>query len=176
VQRAYTLIELLIVVILVGLVATVAIPSLAPGESRKLDLAATEIANAMRFARSEAMRLGVAQGYIQVSSPNRIRVFSLDTGSTPATAVYDVYHPIDKQIYDRWLKDQPFAFTGDINRTVSFRGTCNTPAKVYFDAAGIPWCLDPGDVLVDRIDVTLTLGSGSRVVTLHGITGRVTIQ
>jgi prepilin-type N-terminal cleavage/methylation domain-containing protein len=175
-QCAYTLTELLVVVMLLGLAATIAMPSQVPGEGRKLDLAATELANGMRFARSEAMRLGVARGFFQQVSSGRIRVFSLDTGSTPATAVYDVYHPIDKQIYDRQFQNQPYAFTGELIRASSFRGTCNSPAKVYFNAGGIPWCLDPDDVLVDRYDVTLTLGSSSRLVTLHGITGRVTIQ
>jgi prepilin-type N-terminal cleavage/methylation domain-containing protein len=176
VQRAYTLTELLVVIILVGLAATVAMPSLAPGEGRKLDLVASEMANAIRFARDEAMRLGIPMGYRQQSSTRRIRVFSMDTGTTPATIVYDVYHPIDKQIYDRNFEQQPFAFTGGVSQTSTYRGTCNNPGSVFFDAGGIPWCADPDDVLLDRFNVTLTLGSSSRVITLHGITGRVTIQ
>ena len=114
-QRAYTLTELLAVVVLVGLTASVAMPSLAPGESRKLDLAAMEMANAMRFARGEAMRLGIARGFSHNSATKRIRVFSMDTGTTPATLVYDIYHPVDKQIYERKFAQQPFDFAGDIN-------------------------------------------------------------
>ena len=176
VQRAYTLTELLVVIVLVGLAATVAMPSLAPGEGRKLDLVATEIANAIRFARDESIRLGVPMGFRQQSSTRRIRVFSMDTGTTPATLVYDVYHPIDKQIFDRNFEQQPFAFTGSMNPTRTYRGSCSRPGSVFFDAGGIPWCSDPGDVLLDRFDVTLTLGTSSRVVSLNGITGRVTIQ
>ena len=162
--------------VIVSALATVVLPTLAPGQSIKLDLVATEIADAMRFARVEALRLGVARGFRQESTTKRVRVFSMDTQTTPATLVYDIYHPIDKQIYDKSFEVQPFAFTGDMNHTQTYRGTCNTPENIFFDAGGIPWCADPDDVLLDRFDITLTLGVDSRVVTLHGLTGRVTIQ
>jgi prepilin-type N-terminal cleavage/methylation domain-containing protein len=175
-QRAYTIIELLTVVVLLGLAAIIAMPSPTLGESRKLDLTATEIANAMRFARSEAMRTGVAKGFHQQSDAKRIRVFSIDTDTLPVSIEYDVYHPVDKNIYVRQFEQQPFAFDGDIKNTPRYRGACSTTSIIYFDAGGIPWCSDPNDVLLEQFDVTLTLGTSSQVVTLDGITGRVTIQ
>jgi len=175
-QRAYTVIELLVVVVLLGLAATIAMPSTTPGENRKLDLAATEIANAMRFARSEAMRTGDAKGFHQQWSSKRIRVFSIETDTSPATIEFDVYHPVDKNIYVRRFTQQPFVFGGRIENRPDYRGTCDTMSTVYFDAGGIPWCSDPDDVLLERFDVELALGANSRVVTLNGITGRVTIQ
>jgi len=175
-QRAYTVTELLVVVVLLGLAATIAMPSPKPGESRKLDFAAVEIANAMRFARSEAMRTGDAKGFYQQSVAKRIRVFSIDTDSLPATIEYDVYHPVDKTLYVRQFKQQPYAFDGNIEIGPSYRSTCDTTSTVYFDAGGTPWCSDPADVLLKRFDVILTLGTSSRVVTLNGITGRVTVR
>lgn len=175
-QRGYTFFELLMVVVLVGMLATVMVPSLAPSETTKLDLAATEIADAMRFARSEALRLGVARGFRQLSSEKRIRIFSLDSLTSPATLVYDVYHPIDKQLYDKDLTRQPFAFAGTIRQAQAFRGTCDTPDSIYFDAGGVPWCTDPDDVLLEDLELKLILGSDIRRVYLHGISGRVTVQ
>lgn len=175
-SHGYTLTELLVVVVVMAVAATFALPSLSPGDTAKLDLVAADVANTIRFARSESMRLGVARGFRQQSTARRLRVFSMDTGTTPATLVYDVYHPVDRQLYDRQFDQQPFAFTGDISRSVTFRGTCNETGNIFFDANGTPWCADPANVLVEQFDVTLTLGSGSRVITLDGVTGRVTIQ
>jgi len=175
-QRAYTLVELVLVLVIVAVLASVIVPTLAPGESVKLDLAAAEIADAMRFARIEAVRVGEERGFRQESTAKRIRVFSMNTLTSPATLVYDIYHPVDKQIYDRNFGQQPFSFSGNVNHVPTYRGTCTTPENVYFDARGIPWCADPDDVLLESFDVTLTLQGNSRVVTLHGINGRVTIQ
>jgi prepilin-type N-terminal cleavage/methylation domain-containing protein len=175
-QRGYTLLELLVVAIIVGLVATVAIPTSSSGDIATLDLAAAEVADAIRFARGEAMRLGVARGFRQQSGTKHIRVFSMDNATTPATLVYDIYHSVGKHLYDREFDQQPFAFAGTINRNTTFRGTCNQTGNIYFDANGTPWCADPDNVLLDQFDVTLTLGQASRVVRLDSITGRVTVQ
>jgi len=173
-SRGYTLTELLVVVILVCLAASVALPSLRPGEVAKLDSAAAEMANAIRFARTEAMRLADERGFQH--STDRIRLFRLDNGSSPATPVFDVYHPIDKNLYDRNISLAPATFSGTITTTPVFRGTCNQATNIRFDASGTPWCIDPANVPLLRYEIALTQAASSRVVVLQGINGRVTVQ
>lgn len=175
-DSGYTLVEILIVVSLLGIVAVVAVPNFSSVNPQPLDLAAEEMANAMRFARSEAMRLGTPIGFRQHSLNKRIRVFQPDTSASPWTLNYDVYHPHSKHLYDIELDSHPFAAADSVSHNRVYRGTCDTPRNVYFDANGTPWCAEPETILLEQFDVTLTLGSHSRVVTLHGISGRVTVQ
>lgn len=175
-QCGYSLLELSIVVLLLGIMAAVVIPDYSASEPAKLDLAAQEFAGAMRFARSEAMRLGEPRGFRQQSSQKRIRVFRPDTGTAPWTLIYDVYHPVSKKIYDIDLDSHPFAKADSLAHNRVYQSTCNQTGSVYFDSSGIPRCTDPETVLLEEFDVTFTLGSHSRVLTLHSITGKVTIQ
>lgn len=177
-QPGFSLVEVLLVVSILGLVAMVAIPSLSSSDHTKLELAVEEFAQAMRFARSQAMRHGTPYGFRNSSAHviKRIRVFRLDTTSHPWTPVYDVYHPLSKTLYDIDLRDHALAYVDSVSRNLSFRGTCNKEGNTYFDANGTPWCADPETVLLEQLDVTLSLKGLTRVLTLHGISGRVTIQ
>ena len=175
-SHGVTLVELLVVLTLLGIVAMVAIPDFRSAEPHRLELAAEEVAEAMRFARSEAMRTGEPRGFSQLSDAKRIRVFRPGTGTSPWTLNFDVYHPVSKKLYDIKLDEHPFAAADGLNRVSGFRGTCNFTDEVYFDSNGVPRCVDPETVLLTQFDVTLTLGPHTRVVSLHGITGRVTVQ
>ena len=105
-SHGVTLVELLVVITILGVVAVVAIPNFSSSNPQTLDLAAEEFANAMRFARSEAIRTGEPRGFRQRSDTKRIRVFRPDTGTAPWTLNYDVYHPLTKQLYDIKLDNQ----------------------------------------------------------------------
>ena len=175
-ERGYSLLELLAVVIILGVAASVVIPDISTTNPNKLDLAAGELAQAMRYARSEAIRTGEPRGFRQQSTEKRIRVFTPDTSASPWTLNYDVYHPVSKKLYDIDLDTHAFARADSLSHNRVYRGTCNKPGSVYFDSSGIPRCTDPETVLLQQFDVTLTLGSHTRVVSLSRITGRVTVQ
>jgi prepilin-type N-terminal cleavage/methylation domain-containing protein len=175
-SHGVTLPELLIVLAILGVAAAAAVPVLSSGNPQALDLAAEEVASAMRFARSEAMRTGEPYGYRSNADTRRTRVFRADTTTSPWTVNYDVYHPVSKQLYNISLRDHPAAAVDSISHNRVYRGTCNRPRNVWFDTGGTPRCADPETVLLERYEVTLNLGPHSRIVTLHGITGRVTIQ
>jgi type II secretion system protein H len=175
-QAGFSLLELSIVVLILGIMAAVVIPGSAPSNQQKLDLAAREFAAAMRFARSEAIRLGEPRGFRLQSSQMRIRVFRPDTGTAPWTMNYDVYHPVSKKLYDIDLDSHPFARADSIVHNRVYRGTCNSPGEVYFDGNGVPRCADPETVLLQQFDVTFTLDGNSRALRLDSISGQVSVQ
>ena len=175
-QLGVSLLELTLVVAILGVLALVVIPQFSSPDPNKLELAAEIQAQAMRFARNEALRRGEPIGFRQQNAQKRMRVFSLDTGTAPWTVIYDIYHPIHKQLWDIRLDEHPFAAADDVSTTKVFRGTCNKPSNIYFTAQGLARCADPETVPVERYDVTVTLGEHTRTVSLDGFTGKVTIQ
>ncbi len=156
--------------------AAAVIPSFFSSDSSRLDLAAEIQAEAMRYARAEAMRRGEPMGFRQQNAQKRMRVYSLDTGTAPWTLTYDVYHPVSKKLWDIRLDEHPFAYADAVSTNKVFRGTCNTVSNIYFDEHGIARCADPETVPVELYQVTLSLGSESRTVSLDGFSGKVTIQ
>ncbi len=175
-QVGYTLVELVITVTIIGVIAAVAVPASSSGSDKRLQLAAEEFAAAMRFARTESIRTGEPHGFRQQSSAKRIRVFRLDQSTSPATLVYDVYHPVDKQLYDFELDLHPLAAADTLTRSPNYYGTCNITGNIYFDANGTARCADPDTVLLEKFELRFDLGTQQRTVTVDGITGRVTVE
>jgi Tfp pilus assembly protein FimT len=169
--------EILIVVAILGIVAVVSIPSLSSTDPATLDLAAEEIAQAYRFARAESLRTGKPYGVHSVpsSSNKRYRVFRYEASSNPSK-IFDVYHPLDKQLYDLELKTHPFASADSVAGTTTFFGTCDDSRYVVFNAQGVPHCNDPITVALKEKAITLDKGAHTRVVIIEGITGRIGIQ
>jgi prepilin-type N-terminal cleavage/methylation domain-containing protein len=175
-QKGFTLTELVIVISTLGLIAAIAVPAISSSSNKKLDLAVQEFVTAIRFARSESTRTSSPHGFHHESGAQRIRVWRADTTLDPATIVYDVRHPIDKQFYDIDLNQIPLAAATTITQNSLFRGTCSSPEIVYFDANGSPWCESPGNVLLESFELIFQSGSAQRTLTVDGITGRVTVQ
>ena len=88
--------EVLIVIALIGIAAMVAIPMLRSQEPTRLDAAATEVGNALRFALGEARRTG---GYLLVdaSTPGHLRVHASNASGAMLGALND---PLTKSPLD----------------------------------------------------------------------------
>lgn len=175
-QRGYSLVELVVVVAVLTTLAAMAMPAPSSVASRKLDVAASEVASAIQYAYSEAARTSQPHGFEQPTGTERIRVFRLDTGTVPPTPVYNVYHPVTRQLYDIDLDDLSSAAVDSIGLTATFRSACTQAERIAFDRNGTPWCTNPATVLLESFELTLTLEAATRTVRTDGMTGRVTVQ
>lgn len=175
-ESGYSLVELVLVVSILALLAALALPAPPAHDTAKLDVAAAEFAAAARFARSEAQRTGEPHGFQQQTAPARVRVFRLDTSVSPPNPVYDVRHPVTKQLFDVDLAQLGLANADSLSVTAEFRAACSQTDLVAFDARGNAWCTNPETVLLDYFELDIVLGTSSRRVRTDGMTGRVTVQ
>ena len=175
-QGGYTLTELVVVVCLLALLASLALPGFSSSEQERLELAAAEFAAAIRFARSESIRTGEPHGFRFLTNQYRIRVYRTDASGSPWTWIWDVYNPIDKRLYDYTFPPELTGAALPVVHTPIYRGTCDRQGAIYFDANGTPWCLEPETVLLESYRLDFTTGQAAVAVTLDGVTGRVTVQ
>ncbi|MDJ0747862.1 MAG: prepilin-type N-terminal cleavage/methylation domain-containing protein [Woeseiaceae bacterium] len=174
-QVGLTLIELVVVICVIAIIAVIAYPALPTDDSRELDTAAAEFAAAIRFARSESIRTGEPHGFRFLTNQYRIRVFRTDTSASPWTWIWDVYHPIDKSLYDYTFPDDLAGSSTPVVHVPVYRGTCDREGAVYFDKNGTPWCLEPETVLLESYRLDFVTNSANAAIALDGITGQVSI-
>lgn len=172
----FSLVEILIVVSLLGIIALVVVPAINSTDPKKLDITTNEVVHAIRFAHAEAIRLGKPVGFSVQTLQKQIRVFSLDTSSSPWTPIYDIYHPLSKKLYNIQLSTFPNAAVDTVVLNVTYKSTCNITGRFYFDTYGTPWCLDPNNITLDEFKVELSLGEHMLLVDLDPVTGRVSIN
>jgi prepilin-type N-terminal cleavage/methylation domain-containing protein len=166
----FTLIEFAMVALLIGLIATMVLPSGNYSAQADLDAAAQEVAAALRFARDESMRSGAIHGVRQETSGNSLRVFRIDNSGT---LIYDVYHPVSRQLWDIQFNLSPHFRDVVIDQAHTWRAACSEDANIAFSKDGTPVCTDPALVLLEQGNMILASGNLQRVVTIDGFTGRV---
>jgi type II secretion system protein H len=179
-SHGVTLVEVLVVVAILGIVAVAAIPDLRSGDDSRLELAAQEIAQAIRFARSEAMRTGEVHG-IQISqTTQRTVVYKADMTASPVGMASILYHPVAHQPFDFDLDTRPLTKGVRIINTQSpFLYSTGRRKNLLFDASGHPyWIVNSSGSTYPLLDgmVQLGYGNGSRSVGIAPITGRVMVR
>jgi prepilin-type N-terminal cleavage/methylation domain-containing protein len=180
-ERGYTLVELVIVVAILGLVAAVAVPNITTGSDKKLSLAAEEVASAIRFARSEALRTGEGHGLTVSQATQKVTVTKYDITIVPISTLGTLTHPIDKQPYDFNVNTSTDTKGVTISNSsdVFDYGPEGRRRSLIFDPRGVPiWIVgsDPTRHLLEDGTIELSYGTQQRIVSVAPITGRVTVQ
>jgi prepilin-type N-terminal cleavage/methylation domain-containing protein len=175
-QRGQTLFELVLVVAVLAVMASVAVPSMTASSGQRLSHAVSEVADAFRFARDQARRSGVMHGVETDPGAGTVRVFRVEEKPGSNVAVFDVYHPVTKQPYAIQLGASPFANVRVVDLGGDASGACSKINSFVFDARGVVHCIDPVATLFKNAFVELGDQSLTSVVKLDAYTGRVLVQ
>jgi len=180
-NHGFTITELLVVVVIIGLLAVVATPALRSSDPHKLDLAATKVAEAIRLARSESMRTGEVYGITISQASQQVRVRRYDITADPVNPLETLYHPVDKQLLDFDFDELATTQGVRINNTqdVFDYPDAGRRRTVLFDRQGVPvWILAGGSTIEPLTQgiVELSLDASKQAVQIAPFTGRVTIQ
>lgn len=130
--RGFTLAELLVTIAFLAILAATLVPNMNSADADKLDVAAAEVRNTLRFARSEAMRRGQSVLVDAESSPGRVKLSAIScTSSGTAKVVND---PRTKLSFDLDVSGGPYS--GGVGVTPQFMAGGTAYGGVIFDATG----------------------------------------
>lgn len=166
----FSLVELLIVIVILGVVAKVAIPMFSSvSDETKLDNAANEIIQALRFARSESMRLGATPCIEAGIQPNTVNSVGIKgwTTNTSSAASFVIYHPLEKKDY-QYTMGQVANTEGVVVSSVTLKPTpkLGWGGSVFFcNGGGNPYTWAPLNPVFSQY---YDLISGSIVLTYNG--------
>ena len=99
-SSGYTLAEMLGVVLVLAIAAAAVVPTLTQSDKSRIELATSEVAGVLRFARDEARRLN-AHTVVVLSDHARLQAFELDVSDPDNPKLGPpLRHPVGKDIYD----------------------------------------------------------------------------
>jgi Tfp pilus assembly protein FimT len=176
-QAGATLAEMLVVVAILALTASIAIPNAAPVATISGDAATQEVIAAIRFAQREAIRTGAWHTVKIDTSAQTLRVYRLTSSGSEDTS-NPVMHPVDKRKYDL-----AFSGNGPARATITlvdfdYKSGGNTNLNTLgFGPDGTPALLtgsSDSDIKAMLLGViSIRAGASQRNLAIDIVTGRV---
>ena len=172
--RGFTLVELLLVVVLLAILAAITMPSVNALDDDRLRVAGSEVRDAMRLARAEAMRRGKPVLLDAESSAGHVRLWLKTCTSYGSTTVAD---PRTKSAFD--IDISGGGLTHGVTMTPRFLASGVAYGGLVFGADGqaIDVCqisnFNGQGTPEAGSGVQLSLGGRQMSVTVDAATGRV---
>ena len=168
--RGFTLVEVLVVIALLGIVAVAAIPVLRTPAPAKLDAAATEVGNVLRFVVSETSRSGTYL-FVDASTDGRLRVLN---SNASGAMLGDAADPLTKATLQVDTSAPPWS--GDVTMSASFLQGGNAYKQLLVGPGAQLVVFDGGvsrGALQSGSGITVSLAGASATVAVE-TTGRIT--
>ncbi|MEJ2131711.1 MAG: GspH/FimT family pseudopilin [Gammaproteobacteria bacterium] len=176
-SAGFTLLEMLLTVVVIAILVGILVLDPKVSSDARLKLAAERVAEALRFAHTEAIR---TESYFRLtaSTSGQITVHALDQSKKPPKLGELARHPVTRQPMDFNLIDETLT-QGVAPTTVDFDyEVVGSQNVVDFGPTGMPKFIDAGGAhrALTAGSVVLTFAGRQRVVSIEAQTGRVTIQ
>lgn len=177
--RGFSLAELLIVTIILGIVTAVAIPVFSSNDNARLDYVAQEIAEAMIYARDRSIHTQTPHAITLDITSQTIEIHQIDHSTVPVTFVTVATHPVTKHDYRVKIGTGPYSKGLKLSNAsdVFLLTNLARSQSIFFDLAGTPLWKDAAGshgLLTGQVEVSSA--NGTKKVILYPMTGRVVIQ
>jgi len=162
-DRGFTIIELMIVLVILGIAAAIAVPMMSSAASMQLRSAVNMVAADLEYAKSMSIATGQYYRVAFDTAQNRYEV------QDPSGAV--IQHPVSKKNYVVSFGDD-----GRLNQVTIQSVTSGAAAlsEVCFDYLGTP--RSSTAELANPVVVTLQAGGATRTVTVAAVTGFISVN
>jgi general secretion pathway protein H len=170
----FTLVEMALAVLVLALVASLAVPRADAVDQPRADAAASEIAQACRFAQSAARDTGGLFAVNIDPAAQVVRVYQLNAQGAEDTG-RPVLHPVDKNTYRVGFGAGALGAT-IVSAAVKYKGMAAGTVLSY-GPDGVPAAIAPDGKLApleSAGQITLRHGRVVRQLTIDAATGRVT--
>lgn len=169
-KRAFSLVELVVVMLIVGIIAVVAIVNSISVFGVRLTQAADKVKSDIKFVQSYAL-----------ATQQRTRI-AFDTAANSYTVYREpttdnwvvMLDPLTKANFVVSLNQNPFKGV-----TISSATFVNANYHLVFDRAGIPWGYNPSGGAVTQLASAGTVvlsGNGTKTITVEPVTGKTATQ
>jgi Tfp pilus assembly protein FimT len=162
--RAYTIIELLLIVVIMGIVASSAIPVMNQSVQARQGASRDEVVRLLEFARGRAIAGGVPAGVVVDTGNGTLSLVPLDSGG----AITNIVDPIDGQSKQTNLGSEYAGVL--ISSMVNGDGNSGN-GTIWFDFQAEPHTRNEVTGVFDAVfsqNATISLSTGTQIVVYAG--------